>query len=104
MQTDLSPTDIILLDRVVCCYPNAPALLQKAAAHSETFLIFSYPRPVWWMRVSKRLLNLGMRLWRKQYRFYVHNREALLSAAASAGHVLKEEKGVGVWKLAVFKR
>ena len=103
-QADLSPADIALLDRVVCCYPDAPALLRKAAAQSDAHLIFSYPRPVWWMRVSKHLLNLGMRLWRKEYRFYVHDRETLLSAAASAGHVLKEEHSVGVWKLAVFER
>lgn len=104
IQTDLSPADIALLDRVVCCYPDAPALLRKAAAHSGTSLVFSYPRPVWWMKATKHLLNSGMRMWRKEYRFYVHEREALLSAAASAGHVLKEERSVGVWHVATFER
>ena len=103
-RTDLSSADIVLLDRVVCCYPDAPKLLRKAALHSQTHLIFSYPRPAWWMKVSMHLLNLGMRVWRKEYRFYVHEREALLGAASSAGHTLKEERRVGVWKLAVFER
>ena len=103
IQTDLSPADIVLLDRVVCCYPDAPALLRKAAAHSET-LVFSYPRPVWWMKVSRWLLNLGMRAWRKDYRFYVHDEDALLEAARSDGHTLQEVRSVGVWRLAVFRR
>ena len=103
MQADLSPTDIALLDRVVCCYPDAPALLRKAAAHSQT-LLFSYPRPAWWMRVSKHLLNLGMRVWRKEYRFYVHDEGALLEAAKTGGHTFKGRRSVGIWHVATFER
>ena len=104
MQTDLSPADIVVLDRVVCCYPDAPALLRKAASQSETSLVFSYPRPVWWMHFTGGLLNLGVRVWRKEYRFYVHDEETLLEAAKSSGHTLQEVRSVGVWKLAVFRR
>ena len=104
LHADLSPADSVTLDRVVCCYPDAPALLRKAAAHSHTRLIFSYPRPVWWMRLTKRLLNLGMRVWRKAYRFYVHDEDALLAAAESNGHALKEKRSVGVWHIAILER
>ena len=104
LYTDLSPTDVVTLDRVVCCYPDAPALLRKAAAHSQTHLIFSYPRPVWWMRLTKRALNFGMRIWRKTYRFYVHDENTLLSAAESNGHTLKEKRSVGVWHIAILER
>ena len=103
MQTDLSPADIAVLDRVVCCYPDAPTLLRKAAAHSET-LVFSYPRPAWWMKAARGLLNLGVRVWRKEYRFYVHEEENLLEAAKSSGHTLQEVRSVGIWKLAVLER
>ena len=104
LHTDLSPADSVMLDRVVCCYPDAPALLRKAAAHSQTRLVFSYPRPTWWMRLTKRLLNLGMRVWRKSYRFYVHEEAALLAAAESNGHALKEKRSVGVWHIAILER
>lgn len=104
MQTDLSPADIVVLDRVVCCYPDAPALLHKAAAHSQTHLIFSYPRPAWWMNVTGYLLNLGMRVWRKEYRFYVHEEEELLDAGKKNGHTLQEVHNVGVWRVAAFRR
>ena len=103
MQTDLSPADIALLDRVVCCYPDAPALLRKAAAHSQT-LVFSYPRPVWWTHLAGRLLNVGMRVWRKEYRFYVYDEDALLEAAKTSGHAFKGRRSVGVWHSATFER
>ena len=104
LHADLSPADVVTLDRVACCYPDAPALLRKAAAHSRTHLIFSYPRPTWWMRLTKRVLNLGMRVWRKTYRFYVHDENALLAAAESNGHTLKEKQSVGVWHIVSLVR
>lgn len=104
VRADLAPADLVLLDRVVCCYPDAPALLRKAAAHSQHDLVFSYPHPAWWMHLSKELLNAGMWLWRKGYRFHVHEREALLRAAESDGHTLQAESRVGVWGVAVFER
>ena len=104
MQIDLSPADTVVLDRVVCCYPDAPALLRKAAAHSRAQLIFSYPRPAWWMNVTGYLLNLGMRVWRKEYRFYVHEEEELLDAGKKDGHTLQEVRNVGVWRVAAFGR
>ena len=104
MQTDPPPADIVLLDRVVCCYPSAPALLRKAAAHSEAHLTFSYPRPTWWMYLAGRLLNLGMRAWRKDYRFYVHSEDTLLSAAKTSGHTLRDRRSIGVWHILTFER
>ena len=104
MQADLSPADIVVLDRVVCCYPNATALLHEAAAHSRAQLIFSYPRPAWWMNITGRLLNFGMRVWRKEYRFYVHEEEVLLDAGKKNGHTLQEVRNVGVWRVAAFRR
>ncbi len=104
MQCDLSPADTVLLDRVVCCYPDAPALLRKAAAHSRARLVFSYPRPSWWMDLAGRLLNLGMRVWRKDYRFYVHSEGALLEAAKTSGHAFTGKRSVGVWHIATFER
>lgn len=104
VQTDLSSADIVFLDRVVCCYPDAPTLLRKAAAHSEAHLTFSYPRPTWWMHLVARLLNSGMWAWRKDYRFYVHGEDALLKAAKTSGHTLRERRSVGVWRIATFAR
>ncbi len=54
--------DVVVLDRVVCCYPDAPALLEKAAQHSQRTLVYSYPRPLWFTPVFRVLCAFGMRL------------------------------------------
>jgi hypothetical protein len=41
--TDVEPADVVVLHRVVCCYPDYERLLGTAADHSPRLLVFSYP-------------------------------------------------------------
>lgn len=100
---DVQPADIVLLDRVVCCYPEAPALLRKAAKCSRGDLVFTYPAPTWWLRAGRGVLNSAFALLRHPYRFYVHDEGELLAAATSAGHIQTRTVRYGVWRLRVFK-
>jgi hypothetical protein len=40
----IKPADVVVLHRVVCCYPDYQRLLGAAAAHARRLLVFSYPR------------------------------------------------------------
>ena len=91
--------DVVVLDRVVCCYPDAPALLEKAARHSQRTLIFSYPRPLWFTPVFRVLCAFGMRLIGQEYRFFLHDPQLLLEAATGAGHKLVATRPAGLWQL-----
>jgi len=42
----LPDADVVTLDRVVCCYPGAEALLRQAAGRARQLLAFSYPEIV----------------------------------------------------------
>lgn len=91
--------DVVLLDRVVCCYPEGAALLEKAARHSRRTLVYSYPRPLWFMPLFRALCALGMRLMGQRYRFFLHDPDALLRAATAGGGVHVATRRVGVWGL-----
>lgn len=99
---EFEPADTVMLDRVVCCYPDAPALLRKAAAHSQSTLLFSYPLPRWWMRLGRAFLNSMVALTGNPYRFYVHDEASLLTAATSSGHELAHTERYGLWLLCAF--
>ena len=101
---ELRPADVLTLDRVVCCYPDAAALLTKAAAYSRREIVLSYPLPAGWLRAGRALLNAGMRVFGQAYRFYLHDETLLLKAAGSAGHVLKHSARYGLWQVAVFSK
>lgn len=96
--------DLVTLDRVVCCYPDATRLLTKAAAHSRRDLALSYPLPKWWLRAGRYLLNLGMGVFGQTYRFYLHDEKTLLDAAQSAGHVLRHRARHGLWQVLVLSK
>jgi len=96
--------DTVVLDRVVCCYPDATVLLTKAAAKSRETLLFSYPVPRWWLRLGQQLVNSAMKLSRNPYRFHVHDEASLLSAASSAGHKLMNTQRYGIWQLRTFHK
>ena len=42
--TELPDADAVLLNRVVCCYPDYEALLAVSASHARRFLVFTFPR------------------------------------------------------------
>ena len=96
--------DVVVLDRVVCCYPDAVELLSKAARHSKRTLLYTYPRSFWFMPLFQTLCALGMRLIGREYRFFLHDPELLLRAATGAGHACVVTRSVGTWQLVRVSR
>jgi hypothetical protein len=50
MAPTLPDADVVTLDPVVCCYPNAEDLLRSAAQRARRLVAFSYPRNRWYVR------------------------------------------------------
>ncbi len=83
----LAPSaDIVVLHRVVCCYPDFPALLGLAADRAQRMLVFSYPRPRLLTRTETVMENLGYAVRRQTFRTFVHSPEAMLAVLAEHGH------------------
>ncbi|HEY6665662.1 MAG TPA: methyltransferase domain-containing protein, partial [Propionibacteriaceae bacterium] len=40
---EVEPADVVVLHRVVCCYPDYERLISAAASHANRLLVFSYP-------------------------------------------------------------
>ena len=96
--------DVVILDRVVCCYPDWRALLIPATAAARGALALTYPRDVWYMRLARGVINAGMALFRKDFRFYVHPPAALHALLAGAGLEARVVGREGVWELVVARR
>ncbi len=101
---ELPEVDLVTLDRVVCCYPDARGLLSAAAHASRRYLTFSYPSDRWWLRALFRVGNGFLRLTRREYRAFNHPEAELHAAAASAGHSLTSAQKFGMWRVVTFER
>jgi magnesium-protoporphyrin O-methyltransferase len=82
---DVDPADVVVLHRVVCCYPDYERLLSAAAEHARRVLIFSYPprNPV--SRLVLGVVNLGLRARRRSFRTFAHPPSALLATVERHG-------------------
>jgi magnesium-protoporphyrin O-methyltransferase len=81
----VEPHDVVVLHRVVCCYPDYDALLNAAAEHAIRALVFSYPPPSVFNRVGFGAENAWRRLRHNAFRTYLHDPDALLTAAQRHG-------------------
>ncbi|MDP9265780.1 MAG: methyltransferase domain-containing protein [Chloroflexota bacterium] len=77
--------DAVVLHRVVCCYPDLPALLRPAATHAKRWLVLTFPAGRWWIRCGVGLVNAAQRLFRTKFRFFFHEPAAILGIARAAG-------------------
>ncbi len=74
----IEPVDVVVLHRVVCCYPGYERLLGAAAAHARRALVFSYPRRNALSRAVVAAQNIGFRLRRREFRTFAHPPAAML--------------------------
>ena len=100
----VAPADVVILNRVVCCYPDMPALVKPAAQHAQRLLALTFPRESWWMQAGRRTINFGMRLFRKDFRFFVHPHEAIIALVTADGLRPSVDRFSGVWRIMVFER
>jgi hypothetical protein len=100
----LPDADVVTLDRVVCCYPDAEALLGAAATHTRQVLAFTYPRDRWYVRVMVGLENFLRRLQGKKFRMFVHAPERMAGVLEASGLVRAKQRETLVWMLDVYHR
>ena len=100
----VTAADVVTLNRVVCCYPDAEALLRGAASRTRRLLAFSYPRDRWYMWVMTALENIWRRLRGSSFRTFVHQPERMAAVLEAAGLVRVARQGTFVWVLDVYRR
>jgi 2-polyprenyl-3-methyl-5-hydroxy-6-metoxy-1,4-benzoquinol methylase len=93
----VEPHDIVLLHRVVCCYPDYERLLGAAAGRANRLLVYSHPprNPV--SRFVFAGENLLFRLRRMTFRTFVHDPAAMAEAAQAGGLEVRYRHRRGVW-------
>jgi 2-polyprenyl-3-methyl-5-hydroxy-6-metoxy-1,4-benzoquinol methylase len=100
----VEPADVVVLHRVVCCYPDYERLLRAAADHARRLLVFSHPpRNI----VSRSLLgaeNAMFRLTGRTFRTFAHPPEAMLGVLTDAGLRPAYQHRGAIWQVAGLER
>lgn len=96
--------DIVTLDRVVCCYADAAALVGLSVDRARRVYGLVLPRDSWLIRLSIRLVNIGFRIRRKAYRAYAHPNALIDRLLADRGLQPREERSTWFWRVVVYER
>ncbi len=96
---------VVILHRVVCCYPDVDELVGEAAARTGRTLLLTYPQERWYTHAGLRVVNLLLQLSRCGFRTYVHPVERIFAVAARHGLTpsVRERNGV-LWESTALTR
>ena len=111
-ELDLPSADVVVLNRVFCCYPGVEALLERSLAATGSTYAFTIPRSRGLMGTFVRMQfifeNALYRLRPKRYagfRVFVHDVDAIEARVRAAGfRRLRREPVRLTWELAVYGR
>lgn len=96
--------DVVVMNRVVCCYPDADALVGAAADHARRYLVMTIPVDRWWIRWGIAAGNAWLALRRSTFRGYVHATRVVLATAERRGIQLVDQRRGFIWQLIALER
>jgi SAM-dependent methyltransferase len=101
-------SDIVVMDKVICCYPDADALLKTASESSRELLGFVVPRdqglmkPL--MKCGTALINLVERLRRSGFRMYLHPLSSIDRLLVENGFEQSNKAKSRFWLIFLYRR
>lgn len=101
---DIEPADIVLLNRVVCCYPFMAKMVNAAADKTNRFLGLVFPKDLAPNRAFVGLGNKWLALRRCDFRAYVHSVAEIESILTAVGLQPTYRDQTLVWRSAVWER
>jgi hypothetical protein len=103
-EDEVGVADAVVMNRVVCCYPNYEALVGTAADRARRVLVFTFPRENVLVRAAFGIMNLWLRVTGTDFRGFVHPVNAMLEVAEDRGlRPIAHHRGL-FWQLAALER
>ena len=104
----LAPHDWVVLDRVLCCYPDLDRLLGNSVSAAQKRYAFSVPASSGWRGLANRLWirleDATEALRGRPCRGYVHDIETIEARLMDAGFHRTRRSVARLWYVAVFDR
>ncbi|HEX2378907.1 MAG TPA: hypothetical protein VHI30_15170 [Gaiellales bacterium] len=102
---ELAPAaDIVVMHRVICCYPDADRLMSEGCVHARERVAITIPTERWWVRLGVGAMNAWLRLRRVPFQAYVHPYEQVAAAAERHGFRVARQSAGRLWQSSIFER
>jgi magnesium-protoporphyrin O-methyltransferase len=104
LATEIPEVDVVTLDKVICCYPEMDALVERSAGRAARLYAAVYPRDALYIRLVNRVQNMFRRLVRSDFRTWIHSTAAIEQRLQQRGFRLRSVTRTMIWQIAVFER
>lgn len=104
LDDQLPQAEVTVLDKVVCCYPDADGLVHRSLAKTARVYALTYPRERWYVRWAVAAGAVSLRLLGSQFRPYVHPPAQIERWIEEAGFRKHFEASTPVWLTQVYVR
>jgi SAM-dependent methyltransferase len=101
---DIPSATIVVLDRVICCYPRWEPLLSEALRHADRHFAFSYPPDVWYVHAGNDFVNVGRRIRGREFRTFVHPAAHMTELIRRAGFAPTASRQTRLWCVESYLR
>jgi 2-polyprenyl-3-methyl-5-hydroxy-6-metoxy-1,4-benzoquinol methylase len=81
----VEPADVVVLHRVVCCYPDVRRLLAAVAGHARQRVVFSFPRRNAIVRGALAVQNRLLRAGGREFQAFAHPPAEMFAVLAEHG-------------------
>jgi len=101
---EVEAADVVVMNRVICCYPDMPKLAGAAADRAKGMLVMSFPNRRWWTRFGLALANIGFRVIRLQFQVFLHPPALILAAVEQRGFKIRLNQPGLLWHVVALER
>jgi magnesium-protoporphyrin O-methyltransferase len=103
-ENDIPPTDIVMMDKVVCCYENLDLLLDRSLAKTNNLYAISFPRNYFLVRaMAKSAIKFG-KLFHWSFSPYWHDWDRMVQRIRNNGFNEGYRNQTFMWTVCVFQR
>lgn len=101
----LKRSDVVVLDTVLCCYPDVASLVDNSSSAAVRYYAISIPDD---RRLATKLLKVilplqNLRFRRGSFRFFVHSTLSISAILESKGFRLVSQSAAGwIWSVLLF--
>lgn len=100
--SDIDDADVTILDKVVCCYPDAQTLVDESVKKTTRVYGLTYPRKTWLTKTGEKIMAVIMMLVRSDFRSYVHDPEKIEHWITKRGFTKLYQNQTVVWLTQVY--
>ncbi len=101
---ELPEADVVVLHRVLCCYPDWEAMADAAASRTSRVLGITIPVERWWTRSVVWAENRLRELRGRSFRAYVHPADDVVAHIGRRGFRTVHDHHGLVWRSVVLER